>query len=64
MQKGNSGEASEVSFEAGALNCAIWLKYTFLIDDFSQISKFRDMATEGSPETSPPLPFRINPPTT
>ena len=61
MQKGNSGEASEVSFEAGALNCAIWLKYAFLIDDFSQIAQFRALATKRSPEASPALSFRINP---
>ena len=64
MQKGNTSEASEVCFEAGALNCAILLKYALLIDNFNQIAQFTALATKGSPEASPALPFRINPRTT
>ena len=33
MRKGNAGEASGLPFVAGAVNCAIWLKYALLIDD-------------------------------
>ena len=33
MRKGNAGDASGLPFVAGAVNCAIWLKYALLIDD-------------------------------
>ena len=33
IRKGSSGDASGLPFIAGALNCGIWLKYAFLIDD-------------------------------
>ena len=64
MPKGDAGEGFKVFCESGALNYAIFLKYAFLIDDFSQIAQFTAPATKGSPEASPALPFRINPRTT
>lgn len=33
IRKGTAGDASGLPFVAGALNCGIWLKYAFLIDD-------------------------------
>ena len=35
IRKGSTGEASGLPFVAGSLNCAIWLKYGLLIDDYT-----------------------------
>ena len=35
MRKGTSGDSSGLPFVCGALNCAIWLKYGLLIDDWT-----------------------------